>query len=107
MYERPPVIALRDYLAAIATHPSLTEHGLTEELHQRVRAMVDELRVAGWPPERVIVAVKQVAEDAGLRPSRGVLSATVPLNAQDAALVKMVRWCIEQYYDVDSPPATR
>jgi hypothetical protein len=72
---------LRDYLAAIAMHPSLAEEAQTEELHHRVCSMVDELKAAGWLPERVIVAVKQVVEDVGLHPSRSVLSATNPLNA--------------------------
>jgi hypothetical protein len=104
MYERPPVVALRDYLAAIASHPSLGEEAQTEELHKRVCSVVDELKAAGWPPERVIVAVKQVAEGVGMHPSRSVLSATSPLGAKDATLVKMVRWCIEEYYGVDIPP---
>jgi hypothetical protein len=45
--------------------------------------------------------VKTVADDAGLRPSRYILSASAPLTAPDAAIVHMVRWCIELYYDVD------
>jgi hypothetical protein len=106
MYERRPVVALRDYLATfVAAHLSLAEDSSREEMHQRVCAMVDELKAAGWPPERVIVAVKQVADDAGLRPSRGVLSAKNALTEQDTAVVYMVRWCIEQYYGVDIPPA--
>jgi hypothetical protein len=69
-----------------------------------VCAVVDELKNAGWTPERVIVGVKQIAEDAGLRPTRSILSATAPLTERDVAIVHMVRWCVEQYYGVAIPP---
>ena len=106
MYDRPPIVALRDYLAAaVAAHPAIAEEAYRQELHQRVCAVVDELKAADWPPERVIVAVKRVAEDVGLRPTRSILSASDPLSEQDVAIVHMVRWCIEQYYGVDNPPA--
>jgi hypothetical protein len=99
MYSRPPVVALRDYLAAVvAAHPVIAINNDNQELRARVCAVVDELKAADWPPERVIVAVKQVADDAGLHSSRRLLSATDPLTERDAALVHMVRWSIEHYY---------
>jgi len=104
MYDRPPVVALREHLAAVvAAHPVRTDEALTQALQESVCAVVDELKDAGWPPERVIVAVKQVADDAGLHSSRNVLSASAPLTERDVALVHMVRWCIERYYGVDGP----
>jgi hypothetical protein len=106
MYERAPVVALRNYLTAVVeAHPVFVLDGWTEEMRQRVWAVVDELSAEGWPPERVIVAVKKVAEDVGLRPSRQVMSATKDLTQQDAAVVHMVRWCIERYYGIDGPPS--
>src|SRR4051795_1252727 len=101
MYDRPPVAALREYLAGVvAAHPALPAEAQSQELRQHVCAVVDELKAADWPPERVIIAVKQVADDVGLRSSRSVLSASAPLTEQDVAIVHMVRWCIEQYYGV-------
>ena len=106
MYDRPPVVALHDYLAAVAAaHPALAAERQTKELRRRVCAVVDELKAAGWQPERVIIAVKQVAEDAGLRPTKSILSATAPLTERDIAVVHIVRWCIEQYFGVDIPAA--
>ena len=104
MYDVPAVVALRDYLGVfVATHPLMAKSAYQEELRQRVRAVVDELKAADWPPERVIVAVKQVANDAGLSPTRHILSATAVLTESDAAIVHMVRWCIERYYDIETP----
>lgn len=105
MYERPPVVALRDYLAGVvAAHPSLAEESHREELHRGVCDVVDELKGADWPPERIIIAVKQIADDAGMHPTRSILSATSPLTQQDLAIVSMVRWCIERYYGATFPP---
>ncbi len=104
MYDRPAVVALREHLAAaVAAYPALTDEAHMKAFQERVCAVVDELKGAGWPPERVIVAVKQVANDAGLHSSRSVLSASAPLTERDVALVHMVRWCIERYYGVDGP----
>jgi hypothetical protein len=63
-----------------------------------LNAAVDDLRQLGWPPERVIIAVKQIAEDAGLRPSRSVLMIADEATPNDAAIQQVVRCCIEQYY---------
>jgi len=101
MYTRPAVVALRDYLGVlVTTHPHLLARHQAE-LRFHVRGVVDELKAVGWPPERVIVAIKQIADDAGLHPSRHLLSATGPLSEPDAAIVHMVRWCIEYYYSAD------
>src|SRR5438270_13233416 len=105
MYDRPPVVELHDYLAAVvAAHPALAGERQTKELRYHVYAVVDELKAAGWPPERVIVAVKQVAEDAGLRSTRSIFSAESPLTERDSADVHIVRWCIAQYFGRNMPP---
>ena len=70
-------------------------------LQEKVCAVVDELKAAGWPPERVIVAIKRIAEDGGLRPTKMVLSKSAPLIDGDALIVDMVQWSIERYYRRD------
>jgi len=67
------------------------------DLHATVNAFVDLAKRQGWPPERVIVAVKRLALDAGLEPS---LVSTVkrPLTTNDALLAEIVGWCIDRYY---------
>jgi hypothetical protein len=57
----------------------------------------DELKGLGLPPERVIVAVKRVANEAGLHSSR-VIPSPRHLEGKDKLLVDMVGWCIERYY---------
>jgi len=90
VFDTPAVIALRDGIRTGAG---------PEALHEEVCAVVDHLKAAGWPLERVIVAVKRIAADAGLRPTRLVLSATATLGSSDALLVRIVQWSIERYSD--------
>lgn len=100
MYDRPPIVALRDLLAlVVAEHPRQKQELQHAELRRCVYAVADDLKSAGWPPERAIVAVKQVAFDVGMSPTRGVLSSRAPLTEQDAAILDMVRWTIERYFD--------
>ena len=106
MHHRPSVIALRDSLAALGTARGARVNGERQrELCQRVSAVVDELKGAGWPPERVIVAVKQLAAEAGIAPTPSVIAAST-LNEQDAVVVALVRWCVERYYGVRIDPPT-
>lgn len=97
MLHSPKVIALRESLArALSTPPRDWEE---KRLHDLVCNVVEDLKAAGWPPERAIVAVKEIATEAGLEQSRNVLMLNRDLDARDALLVKVVRWCIECYYD--------
>jgi hypothetical protein len=105
MYERLPVVALRELLTVVvAEHPRHKREERHAEIRRRVNEVADDLKADGWPPERAIVAIKQVAFDAGMSPTRGVLSRD-PLTEQDAAIVNMVRWTIERYFNVSITPA--
>lgn len=73
-----------------------------DALRHDVYAYVDELRGHGWPPERVIVTVKQIARDAGVR-KRGTLAASVSTEARGRLLVEIVGWCVERYYVSSTP----
>jgi hypothetical protein len=64
----------------------------------RVFKYADELKSLGMPPERVIVAVKRVADAAGIRSTRRIAWRGEPLAGRDKLLVDMVVWCIEGYY---------
>jgi hypothetical protein len=70
----------------------------TREIQHHVWAYVDDRKSAGWPPERVIVAVKQIAREAGLRPSTLVVEANATITTTDELLVEMIGWCIHRYY---------
>ena len=70
-----------------------------KELREEVCGVVDELKAAGWPPERAVIAIKEIAHEAGLTQSQGVLVRDRDLAPRDALLAKVVRWTIECYYD--------
>jgi hypothetical protein len=68
------------------------------EVQWLVWSFVDDRKAAGWPPERVIIAVKQIARDVGLQPSVFIIDRDAPLTTVDGFLVEMVSWCIARYY---------
>ena len=104
MYDRPSVVALRESLSAVAaSRPAKVDKARLRAIHERVCPVVDDLKAAGWPPERIIVALKQIADDVGLNTSRRLLVASTPLQEHDAVVVGIVRWCIERYYHADMP----
>jgi hypothetical protein len=99
MLDSPKVVVLRESLArALAASD---RHRDDKILRDQVCAVVDDLKAAGWPPERAIVAVKEIANEAGLMQTRNVLSLkNLNLDARDALMVRVVKWCIDCYYDV-------
>jgi Mg-chelatase subunit ChlD len=105
MDDRASVAALRDALAVVVElHPAPIGAENRTRIKDQVRAVVDDLRAAGWPPERVIVALKHTAYEAGLRPTRFVvLSQHASIDEHDGLIVDIVRWCIEQYYELEQP----
>ena len=62
----------------------------TRELSAAVCEYVQDLKARGDPPERVVIAVKQAAEE--LRRLR------IPPEQKDALLGEMVTLCIREYY---------
>src|SRR5262245_14623950 len=99
MYRHQTAIALRETLAGpISPNGFLHDGDLQEQLRQQVFAVVDELKRMDWPPERVIIAVKQIARDGGLAPSLQFVQAETSLSSGDAVLAKIVRWTIDRYY---------
>ncbi|HKW48472.1 MAG TPA: hypothetical protein VJN70_13580 [Gemmatimonadaceae bacterium] len=100
MQNSPRVIALRDTLARANTTLNTALLSATDkELRDEVCNLVDELKAAGWAPERAIIAIKEIAQEAGLTQSQGVLVRDRDLSPRDALLAKVVRWTIECYYD--------
>ena len=100
MLNSPKVPALRESLARAIGSDRVDEKMLRDE----VCAVVDDMKAAGWPPERAIVGIKQIATEAGLMESRALLAlSNKQLDARDALMVKVIRWAIECYYDVLQP----
>ena len=72
------------------------------ELQRLVCDYVDVLKGLGFPAERVILAVKRAANEAGLRSSSRLPQSSLALSGEDRVLAEMVRWCIERYHG--TPP---
>jgi hypothetical protein len=68
------------------------------EICTRVFEYAGALKAIGMPPERVIVAVKRVADAAGIRSTRRIAWRSEPLAGRDKLLVDMVVWSIARYY---------
>jgi hypothetical protein len=66
------------------------------EVQRRVREYVDFVKAQHWPPERVLVGVKRIADDAGIRSS--ALPAMESRASRADLLMDMVAWSIEEYY---------
>lgn len=99
MYRNQTAITLRETLAQSRTPEAILRDAVTHErLRQQVFAVVDDLKQLDWPPERVIIAVKQIARDSGLYPSIEFTRVGTSLSNGDALLAHMVRWSIDRYY---------
>ena len=99
MCTRPAVVALRDALSSLSSTQPIAAAGLgSEVMRAHVYTVVDDMREDGWPVERVIIALKTIAENAGLRPTRVVLVASAPLTETDAIIASLVRWTLDQFY---------
>jgi hypothetical protein len=101
MLNSPKVSVLREDLARALMRAATPDD---KALRDEVCSVVDEMKAAGWPPERAIIAIKQIATEAGLMESRALLAlSNTQLDARDALMAKVVRWTIECYYDVLQP----
>jgi hypothetical protein len=101
MYEEPTVVALRESLAGAS------ERTITEVVHRegvlqhQVFAVVDDLKAKAWPPELVMLTIKEIAADAGIGSSPMFNRASRPLANGNVLLARMVRWTIDRYYNKD------
>jgi hypothetical protein len=90
-----PGTTLKERLASLRVPPDIS----TElEVRELVWAFVDERKAAGWTPERVIIAVKQIARESGLRAPRMAVRRDGGLATTDDFLVEMVGWIIDRYF---------
>jgi hypothetical protein len=71
------------------------------EVRRCVDEYVDSMKTQNWPPERVLVGLKRIAEESGIR------SKALPLAASRASrtdlVMDMVAWSIERYYAPTKP----
>jgi hypothetical protein len=81
-----PTDALRAALSAVRSAKYHLSAERTNDLRNKVCAVVDELKASGVTPEQVLLVVKRIAADAEI----GL--AGVPV------VDRMVAWCLEQYF---------
>jgi len=102
---RPATIPVGDDLLAASLRECLAQVTIPlkprelDAVHDVVSRYVSALHGRGWPPESVIMAVKQAAREAGLRASANQTLAESRWTDTDRLLAELVRWCIAQYYD--------
>lgn len=68
-----------------------------EELESAARALVHELRGANEPPEQMLLRIKEILAEAGLRPTYASDSPH-PIGRDDALYRDVIMWSIRHYY---------
>ena len=95
------MVALRDVLAS---NPRETLLGAeSAKLHRVLCAVVDDLKALEWPPELVLISVKEVAAEAGYRASGHFTPADRSLANRDELIRRITRWTIERYFRKEPP----
>jgi hypothetical protein len=70
---------------------------IRDVVRMEVETYVDAKRAMGWPCERVVISVKQLAHDAGLGAS-GFVLAQKSGDTTGRLCEDLVTWSIERYY---------
>jgi hypothetical protein len=91
MYNTPTGHAVRASLRTIAANKAAPSASDTDALKKLICAAVDELKGMGWPIERIIIHVKEVASEAGLPRHSDPAG-------REAIVSDVVRWCIDRYF---------
>lgn len=89
-----PAESFRAALAALDQRP--LDAALKQELRRQVCDYVDDAHRAQWPPERMLVEVKQILRASGYR-SPGVTSGKYK-ESRDALVEEIVQLCIVEYF---------
>ena len=96
---RSPPFATSQRRILAAIRAAREARAATPELRDAVCDHVRELKRRGYPPERVLIAVKALLSEAGVRktgPLAGGGSAT--LGPETGIVERVVAWCIEEYF---------
>jgi len=85
-----PTAELRDTFARFADRVYDLTPAEERELETRVCAVVDELKTGGSTPERILIAVKRLAADAGVQ------------WMEHRLFGQIINWCVKRYYRVEA-----
>ena len=98
-----PPLATRERLILAAVRAARAARAATPELRDAVCDHVRELKDRGYPPERVLIDVKGLLAEAGVRKTGPLADGgSATLGPETKIIERVVAWCIEEYF----PPAT-
>lgn len=81
--------AIAAQLSAVVRQPGVPP----EKIRELVCALVDKMKAEGAPPEKVVIAVKQVVlQDIAIRATKD------PVKGPEKLLEQALSWCIGRYY---------
>jgi hypothetical protein len=84
---------LRQSLNAVASGG-----GSHEELHNAAAELVLTLRREKQPPEQMLLRIKEILAEVGLRPSYASADLDITLGREATLYRDMIAWCIRSYY---------
>ena len=67
-------------------------------LRDSLNCVVDEQKALGAPVERIILALKQIARDAGLQPRSRIALVNARNSGMDELLADIVAWAVARYF---------
>jgi len=86
---------LRDAVAAVGSGD-----GARQQVERAAREFTNALRGDRFPPERMLLRIKELLAEAGLRPTYAAATSSENLGDWEANLYRdVITWCIRDYYD--------
>lgn len=92
-----PSSAAARMLLAVSSAASATGMS-TAEVDAAAKALVTELRQANQPPEQVLVQIKQILAEAGLKPSHGPADSTHMIGRHIGLYRSVIESSIRHYF---------
>lgn len=85
---------LRDAVAAVGGGT-----GTRTQVERAARDFTTALKVDHFPPEQMLLKIKELLAEAGLRPSYAAATSSENLGDVEATLYRdVITWCIRDYY---------
>src|SRR5262249_47882891 len=82
-----------------ATEAVAKGSGSNAALEGAARALVKHLKAENAQPEQMLLRVKEILADAGLRPAYASTDASTPPNGESAIYRAVIEWSIRYYFD--------
>jgi hypothetical protein len=94
-----PALAPSKRQTVAAVRAAREARAATPELRDAVCDHVRELKRRGYPPERVLIAVKALLAEAGVTKAGPLANrSSATLGPETEIVERVVAWCIEEYF---------